>query len=121
MVLIAVAFAKAKVTDPNIRIIPVVLGIAGFILGPMLGVFLIGMFTRNRGSDRGNILAVTIGLLATTILGRLHITLLNTIAPLFGHAPTFAAPRLAAASIVYMVRHDRRGCRIRRRRVVQNA
>ena len=92
MVLIAVAFAKAKVTDPNIRIIPVVLGIAGFILGPMLGVFLIGMFTRNRGSDGGNILAVTIGLLATTILGRLHITLLNTIAPLFGHAPTFTAP-----------------------------
>jgi len=38
MILIAGAFAHAKVTNPNLRIIPVVLGIAGFILGPMLGV-----------------------------------------------------------------------------------
>ncbi|MBM3496326.1 MAG: sodium/solute symporter, partial [Armatimonadetes bacterium] len=49
MVIIAGFFAYAKVTDPNVRIIPVVLGIAGFILGPMLGVFLIGMFTGGRG------------------------------------------------------------------------
>ncbi len=92
MVLIAVAFAKAKVTDPNIRIIPVVLGIAGFILGPMLGVFLIGMFTRNRGSDRGNILAVTLGLMATIILGRLHLTLANTFFPSSSPQPRFTAP-----------------------------
>ena len=43
MIVIASVFAYAKVTDPNVRIIPVVLGIAGFILGPMLGVFLLGM------------------------------------------------------------------------------
>src|ERR1051325_4699593 len=58
MVAIAGAFAYAKVTNPDLRIIPVVLGIAGFILGPMLGVFLIGMFTRRRGSDTGNMLAI---------------------------------------------------------------
>ena len=54
MIVIAGAFAYAKVTHPDLRIIPVVLGIAGFILGPMLGVFLIGMFTERRGSDAGN-------------------------------------------------------------------
>ena len=60
-----------KVNDPKIRIIPVVLGIAGYILGPMLGVFLLGMFTKNRGSDRGNVIALMAGLLANFVLGDL--------------------------------------------------
>lgn len=71
MVLIATAFAWAKVTHPDVRIIPVVLGIAGFILGPMLGVFLVGMFTRTRGSDLGNAIAVSCGLVATVLAGDL--------------------------------------------------
>ena len=45
MVLVASVFAYMKVKNPDIRIIPVVLGIAGYIVGPMLGVFLLGMFT----------------------------------------------------------------------------
>ncbi len=77
MIVIASAFAYAKVKDPNVRIIPVVLGIASFILGPMLGVFLLGMLTRRRGSDRGNIIAITVALLLTIFLGDLHIYFLN--------------------------------------------
>jgi Na+/proline symporter len=73
MVLIAVAFAYAKVRNPNLRIIPVVLGIAGFIIGPMLGVFLLGMFTRNRGSDIGNIIAISLGLLITVLMAGWHV------------------------------------------------
>src|SRR5207245_1608977 len=92
MIVIAGGFAYAKVTNPDLRIIPVVLGIAGFILGPMLGVFLIGMFTKRRGSDAGNVVAVTAGLLATIVAGKLNITLLNTAAPLFGVHPTFQQP-----------------------------
>lgn len=72
MVAIAGLFAYAKVTSPDLRIIPVVLGVAGFILGPMLGVFLLGMLTRGRGSDRGNMLAITVGLCATVAVGKLH-------------------------------------------------
>jgi solute:Na+ symporter, SSS family len=72
MVLIAVAFAYAKVQNPNLRIIPVVLGIAGFIIGPMLGVFLLGMFSRNRGSDVGNIIAISVGLLITVLMAGWH-------------------------------------------------
>lgn len=68
MILIAGGFAYAKVNDPNIRIIPVVLGIANYILGPMLGVFLIGMFTKNRGSDVGNLIALICGLFTTAFL-----------------------------------------------------
>ncbi|HEX5528283.1 MAG TPA: sodium:solute symporter [Methylomirabilota bacterium] len=92
MVAIAGAFAYAKVTSPDVRIIPVVLGIAGFILGPMLGVFLIGMFTTRRGSDAGNMLAITLGLAATVVVGKLHLTILNGIAPWFGVAATFQQP-----------------------------
>lgn len=92
MVAIAGLFAYAKVTDPNVRIIPVVLGIAGFILGPMLGVFLIGMFTRGRGSDRGNVLAVTCGLIATTVLGELHIAAANMVGPWFGIHTVWVRP-----------------------------
>jgi SSS family transporter len=72
MILIAGFFAYAKVKDPNIRVIPVVLGIASFIVGPMLGVFLIGMFTRARGSDAGNMIAISVGLATTVYLGGLH-------------------------------------------------
>jgi Na+/proline symporter len=71
MIGIAGLFAYAKVKDPSIRIIPVVLGIASFIVGPMLGVFLIGIFTKTRGSDAGNLIAITIGLAATIYLGDL--------------------------------------------------
>src|SRR5262249_10592317 len=49
MIVIAGSFAHAKVTSPNLRIIPVVLGIAGCVVGPMLGVFLIGLLTSRRG------------------------------------------------------------------------
>jgi SSS family solute:Na+ symporter len=92
MVVIAGAFAYAKVTSPDVRIIPVVLGIAGFILGPMLGVFLIGMFTTRRGSDWGNMLAITAGLAATVVVGKLHLTILNGIAPWLGLAGTLQQP-----------------------------
>ncbi|WP_395090644.1 sodium:solute symporter [Armatimonas sp.] len=77
MVLVASVFAYMKVKNPDIRIIPVVLGIAGYIVGPMLGVFLLGMFTKNRGSDKGNLIAIAVGLLTTGFLGDLHIKVLD--------------------------------------------
>jgi len=71
MIAVAGGFAYVKVHNPKLGIIPVVLGIAGYILGPMLGVFLLGMFTKNRGSDQGNVVALVAGLLATSIFGDL--------------------------------------------------
>jgi SSS family solute:Na+ symporter len=81
MICIAVAFAYAKVKNPDVRILPVVLGIAGFILGPMLGVFLLGMLTKRRGSDTGNMIAITVGLIVTIFLGGLHVVALDLVAP----------------------------------------
>src|SRR5882724_10098078 len=92
MIVIAGAFAYAKVTHPALRIIPVVLGIAGFILGPMLGVFLIGMFTERRGSDAGNIIAISAGLFATVVVGKLDVMIVNGAASLLGFDGTFTHP-----------------------------
>ena len=94
---IAVGFAFAKVRDPGVRIIPVVLGIAGFILGPMLGVFLLGLFTRQRGSDRGNVIAITVGLLTTIVLGGLHADALRLLGILSGSESLLAAADRSAA------------------------
>jgi solute:Na+ symporter, SSS family len=85
MVLVASVFAYMKVKNPDIRIIPVVLGIAGYIVGPMLGVFLLGMFTKDRGSDKGNLLAIAVGLLTTGFLGDLHIKVLDPLGIKIAH------------------------------------
>lgn len=81
MVLVATTFAYANVKNPDLTIIPVALGVAGYILGPMLGVFLLGMLTRTRGNDRGNMLAVTMGLLTIFVVSGLAFQVANAILP----------------------------------------
>lgn len=49
---------------PATRIIPLVLGILGYTFGSILGVFLVALFTKARGSDVGNLIAMTAGFLA---------------------------------------------------------
>lgn len=77
MIAIAVAFAYANVKNPNLTIIPVALGVAGYILGPMLGIFLVGMLTKTRGSDRGNMIAVTVGLVTIFVMSGLYLSVAN--------------------------------------------
>jgi Na+/proline symporter len=50
---------------------------AGFVLGPMLGVFLVGMLTRHRGNEAGNLIAVVAGLLTTFFSSGLHVNVAN--------------------------------------------
>ena len=64
----------------EVRIIPIVLGIFGYTYGSLLGVFLCGMFTKRRGNDSGNIIAMIIGFIVVAILSGLP----NNIAGLFG-------------------------------------
>jgi len=77
MIAVAVGTAYVKVRDPEFRIIPFVIGIAGLFLGPMLGVFLIGMFTKRRGSDVGNVIAIAIGLIGMFFITGQHIQVMN--------------------------------------------
>ncbi len=49
---------------PEVRIIPLVLGIMGYTFGSILGIFLVALFTKTRGNDAGNLLAMVSGFLA---------------------------------------------------------
>lgn len=53
-------------------IIPIVLGIFGYTYGSLLGIFLVGMMTRTRGSNRGNLIAMIAGFLVVAVLSGLH-------------------------------------------------
>jgi solute:Na+ symporter, SSS family len=80
MIIVASATSYFVIVLPNVRIIPIVLGIYGYTYGSVLGIFLAGMLTKSRGNDRGNIIAMITGFVVVTILS----DLLNTIARLFG-------------------------------------
>ena len=53
---------------PEVRIIPLVLGILGYTFGSLLGVFLVAIFTRTRGNDLGNIVAMICGFAAVAFM-----------------------------------------------------
>ena len=57
-----------SVTDPHVRILPIALGIFGYTYGSLLGVFLLGMLTRRRGRDAGNVLGMLAGFVAVISL-----------------------------------------------------
>lgn len=88
MIVIGVGTAYMVILHPERRIIPIVLGIAGYTYGSLLGVFLIGMLTKTRGNDRGNILAMVCGFVAVAILTGLP----NDVALVFG-AKLYNQPR----------------------------
>src|SRR5215467_3183106 len=80
MIIVASITSYLVIVHPNVRIIPIALGIFGYTYGSLLGVFLCGIFTKGRGSNRGNILAMIIGFIVVAILSGLP----NSIAGLFG-------------------------------------
>ncbi|MDB6077998.1 MAG: sodium solute transporter superfamily, partial [Akkermansiaceae bacterium] len=60
--------AYVKLKNPDLRIIPIVLGSFGYTYGSLLGVFLIGMLTKTRGTCTGNVIAMLAGFVAVAIL-----------------------------------------------------
>ncbi len=71
LVIIGSATAYAKI-GLQARIIPIVLGIFGYTYGSLLGVFLVGLLTRRRGNEKGNLLAMLAGFFAVALLSGLH-------------------------------------------------
>src|SRR5438876_4144333 len=80
MIVVASTTSYLVIVHPNVRIIPIVLGIFGYTYGSLLGVFLCGMFTKRRGNNAGNISAMIAGFIVVAILSGLP----NNIAGLFG-------------------------------------
>src|SRR5437764_7014710 len=79
MIVVASTTAYLVIVYPNVRIIPIVLGIYGYTYGSVLGIFLAGMLTKSRGNNFGNILAMIIGFIVVAILSGLP----NNIAGIF--------------------------------------
>jgi SSS family solute:Na+ symporter len=80
MIVVASTTSYFVIVLPNVRIIPIVLGIYGYTYGSVLGIFLAGMLTKSRGHDRGNYIAMITGFMVVTILSGLP----NSIAKMFG-------------------------------------
>ncbi|BCU77485.1 sodium:solute symporter [Luteolibacter sp. LG18] len=82
VLLISVALATAWVSahNPNLRILPIILGIFGYTYGSLLGVFMTGLFTKTRGSDQGNVIAMLAGFIVVAYLSGLD----TDVAALFG-------------------------------------
>lgn len=77
---VGVGTAWVKLTHPEIRIIPIVLGSFGYTYGSLLGIFLVGMVTRTRGNCHGNLLAMLAGFVVVAVLSNLP----NDLAKMFG-------------------------------------
>jgi solute:Na+ symporter, SSS family len=77
---VGVGTAWVKLTHPEIRIIPIVLGSFGYTYGSLLGIFLVGMTTRTRGNCPGNLLAMLAGFIVVAVFSNLP----NDIAKMIG-------------------------------------
>jgi Na+/proline symporter len=80
LITVALATAWVSVNHPELRIIPIILGIFGYTYGSLLGVFMVGLFTKTRGSDQGNLIGMGAGFLAVGYLSGLD----QSLAGLFG-------------------------------------
>ena len=76
---IGTATAAIVVYSPHARIIPVVLGIFGYTYGSLLGIFLLGLTTKNRGTERGNLIAMVCGFIGVAIWSGLPWDLVNAV------------------------------------------
>src|SRR5206468_4463096 len=80
VIIVASITSYLVLVPPTVRIIPIALGIFGYTYGSLLGVFLCGIFTKRRGNDFGNIIAMIIGFIVVAILSGLP----NGVAGIFG-------------------------------------
>jgi len=67
-VLVGLATAAYMAFNPAAAIIPLVLGILGFTFGSLLAIFLVAVFTKSRGNDTGNVLAMIAGFAGVVFL-----------------------------------------------------
>ncbi len=66
---LATAFVKAK--NPALSIIGIILGSFGYTYGSLLGIFIVALFTKSRGSEIGNPIAMVAGILVVAYLSNL--------------------------------------------------
>ena len=87
VILISIALGTAGMValKPDLRILPIILGIFGYTYGSLLGIFLVGLFTRERGNCTGNMIAMLAGFLVVGLLSGLD----QSLGLLVGHPDGF--------------------------------
>ena len=68
IIIVGIWTAYFMAHNPKVEILPLVLGILGFTFGSLLGIFLLAVLTKTRGSDAGNIVAMVCGMLAVIFM-----------------------------------------------------
>jgi solute:Na+ symporter, SSS family len=63
--------------NPHLTIIPIALAAAGYTYGSLLGVFMLGLLTRNRGWDAGNVMGMVAGIIAIIVFCKVDIPAIN--------------------------------------------
>jgi Na+/proline symporter len=71
LILVGLATAFVKAHNPQLSIIGIILGSFGYTYGSLLGVFMVALFTRSRGSETGNPIAMAAGFIAVAFLSDL--------------------------------------------------
>ena len=71
LILVGLLTALVKAHNPNLSIIGIILGSFGYTYGSLLGIFMVGLFTKTRGSELGNVIAMIAGIIAVAYLSNL--------------------------------------------------
>jgi solute:Na+ symporter, SSS family len=84
MILVATMAANAVLQDAKLTIIPIAIGILGYTYGALVGVFLLGMLTRGRGSDSANVVGMIVGIMSVLVLCKVTMPAFDVLALLRG-------------------------------------
>ena len=106
LILVGLATAFVKAHNPGLSIIGIILGSFGYTYGSLLGIFIVALFTKTRGSELGNPIAMVAGVVVVAYLSNLPNDLWKMVAggPLyrnFDWLPVLEFPwRIMAGTIV---------------------
>ncbi len=71
LILVGLATAFVKAHNPGLSIIGIILGSFGYTYGSLLGIFIVALFTKTRGSESGNLIAMAAGIVFVAYLSNL--------------------------------------------------
>ena len=71
LILVGLATAFVKAHNPGLSIIGIILGSFGYTYGSLLGIFIVALFTKTRGSELGNLIAMVAGIIFVAYLSNL--------------------------------------------------
>jgi SSS family solute:Na+ symporter len=88
LIFVGLATAFVKAHNPGLSIIGIILGSFGYTYGSLLGIFMVGLFTRTRGNELGNPIAMVAGIIAVALLSDLP----NDVAGMIAGSPLYENP-----------------------------